>query len=171
MATEYGKRLKQARLHAGLNQVQLGKVTGISQSTISTAERLGNGSTDTAAYAKACGVSAHWLETGQGEMLPATAAANLSAPSGFLTANASASTHALARMDKAQPAINIEAAIDAIANALMRLDPLARAGPQAYLASLCAAPERADLRKMICTALEPPATHKDQPETGARRAA
>ncbi len=105
MATEYGNRLKKARLHAGLNQVQLGKVTGISQSTISTAERLGNGSTDTAVYAKACGVSAHWLETGDGEMLAATATATLAAPSSTLAATGSASNQPLARIQQAQAAI------------------------------------------------------------------
>jgi len=68
MATEYGKRLRQARKHAGLNQTAAAKKTGIPQSTISTAERLGNGSGDTPIYAKAYGVSAHWLATGEGVM-------------------------------------------------------------------------------------------------------
>lgn len=68
MATEYGKRLRQARKHAKLNQTAAAKKTGIPQSTISTAERLGNGSGETPVYAKAYGVSAHWLATGEGEM-------------------------------------------------------------------------------------------------------
>lgn len=71
MATEYGTRLRAARKHAGYSQVELSKLTGIAQSTISTAEREGNGSADTPVYAKACGVDAHWLATGEGEMLPA----------------------------------------------------------------------------------------------------
>lgn len=70
MATEYGSRLKKARNHAGLTQVELSKKTGIPQSTISTAERIGNGSGETPVYAQACGVDALWLATGNGEMLP-----------------------------------------------------------------------------------------------------
>jgi len=88
MATEYGNRLRQARKHAGLNQTQLAKKTGLAQSTISSAERLGNGSTDNAVYAKACGVSAHWLETGDGEMLATTGTAALTPPPPSVTASA-----------------------------------------------------------------------------------
>lgn len=69
MATEYGQRLRAARKHAGLTQEEAGKRTGIAQSTISTAERVGNGSADTPVYAKAYGVDSHWLATGEGEML------------------------------------------------------------------------------------------------------
>jgi len=69
MATEYGQRLRAARKHAGLTQEQAGERTGIAQSTISTAERGGHGSADTPVYAKAYGVDAHWLATGQGAML------------------------------------------------------------------------------------------------------
>lgn len=74
MATEFGERLRAARKHAGLTQAELAVRTGIAQSTISTAERMGNGSSDTPIYAKACGVDPHWLATGDGDMLmtPAT---------------------------------------------------------------------------------------------------
>lgn len=75
MATEYGMRLRAARKHANLTQVKLSELTGIAQSTISTAEREGNGSSDTPVYAKECGVDAHWLATGKGEMLPSAAPA------------------------------------------------------------------------------------------------
>lgn len=68
MSTEYGLRLRAARQRAGLTQGELSKRTGIPQSTISTAERLGNGSSETPVYAKACGVDAHWLATGEGAM-------------------------------------------------------------------------------------------------------
>lgn len=74
MNSDYGLRLREARKHAGLTQVGLSKLTGIPQSTISTAERLGHGSAETPIYAKACGVDAHWLATGEGVMLPAAAA-------------------------------------------------------------------------------------------------
>lgn len=69
MNTEYGNRLRTARTHAKLTQVQLSEKTGIPQSTISTAERLGRGSAETTSYALACGVSALWLATGHGGML------------------------------------------------------------------------------------------------------
>lgn len=68
MSTEYGDRLKAARQHAGLSQVELSKLTGIAQSTISTAERIGRGSTDTTLFAKVCRVDSHWLATGEGSM-------------------------------------------------------------------------------------------------------
>ena len=69
MNTEYGKRLAAARRHAGMTQMQASKTTGIPQSTISTAERLGNKSMDTVRYASAYGVSPGWLDSGDGEMV------------------------------------------------------------------------------------------------------
>lgn len=79
MATEYGKRLKQARKHAKLTQVALFEKTGIPQSTISTAEREGQGSRETAVYADACGVNALWLASGKGGMLDGVAGQKTSA--------------------------------------------------------------------------------------------
>ena len=70
MTTEYGKRLRAARKHANLTQMKLSELTGIPQSSISTAERESKGSADTPVFAKACGIDAHWLATGEGEMLP-----------------------------------------------------------------------------------------------------
>jgi len=67
--TEFGERLWSARKHAGLTQKQVEKLTGIPQSTSSTAERAGDSSTDTAVYAKLYCVNAHWLATGEGDML------------------------------------------------------------------------------------------------------
>lgn len=72
MATDYGKRLRLARKHAKLTQVKLSELTKIPQSTISTAEREGHGSGDTPVYARACGVNALWLATGEGNMLDQT---------------------------------------------------------------------------------------------------
>ena len=69
MATEYGSRLRQARKHAKLTQMGLSKKTGIPQSTISSAERDGQGSGETPVYAAACGVDPLWLGTGRGSML------------------------------------------------------------------------------------------------------
>lgn len=70
MATEYGKRLRLARLHAKLTQNELSKKTGVGQSTISTAEREGAGSRETPKFAQACGVDVYWLANGDGSMLP-----------------------------------------------------------------------------------------------------
>ena len=69
MATDYGKRLKLARKHAKLTQVQLSAKTGIPQSTISSSEVGGSGSSETPMYADACGVNPLWLATGDGDML------------------------------------------------------------------------------------------------------
>jgi transcriptional regulator with XRE-family HTH domain len=70
MATEYGKRLRLARKFAKLTQEGLRDRTGIPQSTISTAEREGYGSSDTPIYARVCGVDTMWLTTGEGAMIP-----------------------------------------------------------------------------------------------------
>lgn len=70
MATEYGIRLQLAMRTAGLNQKALIKVTGMAQSSVSSAMNRGSGSADTPKLAKACGVSALWLATGEGEMIP-----------------------------------------------------------------------------------------------------
>lgn len=69
MATEFGKRLRMAREHAGLTQTQLADLAGLAQSTIGTAEATGNGSRKTTQIATICGVSATWLATGEGPML------------------------------------------------------------------------------------------------------
>lgn len=72
METTYGLRLKQAYKHAGLTQVQLASAAGLSQAAISEACRVGTGSAYTVQFARACGVDAFWLATGDGEMEPAT---------------------------------------------------------------------------------------------------
>ena len=53
-----------------MTQVEASKASGIPQSTISTSERESHGSSETPVYAKLYGVDAHWLATGEGEMLP-----------------------------------------------------------------------------------------------------
>lgn len=81
MATEYGKRLRQARIDAGLTQEAAALKTGIGQSTISTAERMGAGSAETPVYAEAYGVNALWLAKGTGEKKATHAALTLQTPS------------------------------------------------------------------------------------------
>jgi SOS-response transcriptional repressor LexA len=78
MATEYGTRLKTARNRLKLTQKQLEKLTGIAQSTISTAEKHGHGSTETTVLALALKVDPHWLATGEGEMEPKGSLARVS---------------------------------------------------------------------------------------------
>ena len=68
MATDYGKRLVRAMEYAGINQKELVRRTGLKQSTVSSAINRSKGSSDTPAYAVACGVSALWLSIGDGEM-------------------------------------------------------------------------------------------------------
>lgn len=69
MTTDFGKRLKEARKHAGLTQAQLAKKVGIGQSTIAELERSGNGSSYVSTMAVTMRVSPLWLEKGTGEML------------------------------------------------------------------------------------------------------
>jgi transcriptional regulator with XRE-family HTH domain len=65
----FGGRLTLARKRLGLTQHALSKLTGIAQATIGSAETKGRGSLYCARLAKALGVNALWLESGQGEML------------------------------------------------------------------------------------------------------
>jgi transcriptional regulator with XRE-family HTH domain len=67
MRSEFGKRLVQAREDAGLSQEELCRLAGMAQSTLATAESSGSGSRNTAQLARACGVSAYWLATGEGK--------------------------------------------------------------------------------------------------------
>lgn len=131
MATEYGNRLRIARKKAGLTQIELSKVTGIAQSTISTAEREGYGSGETPVYAKVCGVSALWLATGEGPMEPVTATANITLP-GF-TVTATGSNQAPALIGRAGRAIEL---IDLENNpdypAIRRVNITAKAGVTGY---------------------------------------
>jgi transcriptional regulator with XRE-family HTH domain len=67
--TDFGQRLKQARQHAKLTQKQLAPLSGVTQGTLSELETKAYGSANTVQLAAACGVNAHWLATGEGEML------------------------------------------------------------------------------------------------------
>jgi SOS-response transcriptional repressor LexA len=67
---EYKDRIKAARRHAKLTQAQLGDLVGIDQASVSDLERgRSQRSSYNASIAKACGVSAIWLESGAGSML------------------------------------------------------------------------------------------------------
>lgn len=68
--SDFGDRIKRARKFAKLPQVKLCKMVGMSQGSLSELENTGMSSTFTVQIARACGVDAHWLATGEGEMLP-----------------------------------------------------------------------------------------------------
>lgn len=71
MLETVGSRLKKARKYAGLTQVELAKKSGSKQGAISDLEGGRNeSSTKLVEMAQAMGVSADWLATGKGEMIP-----------------------------------------------------------------------------------------------------
>lgn len=78
MATEYGKRLRTARKHAGLTQEKLASLVGVGQSAIAGLERIGHGSAYTHQIATECNVNPLWLATGEGQMeMPASELSHL----------------------------------------------------------------------------------------------
>jgi DNA-binding XRE family transcriptional regulator len=144
MATEYGSRLKQSRKHAGFTQVELSKKTGIPQSTISTAEREGNGSGETPVYAQACGVNALWLANGTGEMLD-----------GKNTSN-----NPVVPVNQAPVAMNnaaLNTALETLCAALNQVDPAMRDALLGTLTSLAKSPGNAQLKDALLTILTPAA--------------
>ena len=72
MSTEFGARLKQARKHAGLTQMELAKLVGVSQGTISELEKIGYGSAYAYQIAINCDVFPRWLTEGAGPMTGST---------------------------------------------------------------------------------------------------
>jgi SOS-response transcriptional repressor LexA len=69
----FADRLKARRKEIGLSQVDLARVSGVSQTTISDIERGRNdGSGRILDLAKALGCRPEWLEKGTGQMLPIT---------------------------------------------------------------------------------------------------
>ena len=68
---EFKDRLRKARIEKNISQVELGRLTGESQSKIAALESGRNKKpTNTVQLAEILGVSAYWLETGKGEMHP-----------------------------------------------------------------------------------------------------
>ena len=71
---EFKDRLRKARIEKNISQVELGRLTGESQSKIAALESGRNKKpTNTVQLAEILGVSAYWLETGKGEMHPSPA--------------------------------------------------------------------------------------------------
>lgn len=67
--TEFGARLSAARLHAGKTRKEVCAALELGNSTVHDAETIALGSKHTPRFARLFGVSAHWLATGQGQML------------------------------------------------------------------------------------------------------
>jgi transcriptional regulator with XRE-family HTH domain len=63
--TPFGRRMRQARLDAGLTQVTVAQKAGISQSTLSDIETASNGSSYTPVLAALYHADAHYLATGR----------------------------------------------------------------------------------------------------------
>jgi phage repressor protein C with HTH and peptisase S24 domain len=66
-----GERVKMRRMELGMSQDKLAQLAGLTQPTISALEKnRANTSGSLASIASALGVSALWLETGMGDMVP-----------------------------------------------------------------------------------------------------
>ena len=67
----YGERVRQARIHKGLTQVELAAMIGATAAAVSRMEVIDKcqGSRFTCRIATACGVDPLWLETGGGSMI------------------------------------------------------------------------------------------------------
>lgn len=98
--TEFGSRVIQARKHAKLTQHGLSAATGIKQSTIAEMEVSGQSSLMTPQIAKACGVDAYWLATGDGSMLERQAESDEKDEEGRLADALAVLVETLQRADK-----------------------------------------------------------------------
>lgn len=83
MAMKYADRLKAARKHAKITQLELAEKLGITQTSISDLER-GKSVSSSYSYqiAKICGVNPGWLVEGKGTMLDEAGVAGVSEPRG-----------------------------------------------------------------------------------------
>jgi len=106
MRSEFGQRLRTARTRAGMTQSKIAELVGMKQATYSELEKIGQGSAFTPAIADKFGVAVNWLAYGAGEMLPATATVNITAPSPTLVATVSASKQPISSAVPAQVATN-----------------------------------------------------------------
>jgi len=126
----YGKRLDQALDYAKKSRKELAHHLGCAPQTIGiviTGAGKAERKLSTDNHSKAVEflrINGEWLLTGAGEMLPATATVNLTAPSPTLVATGSASNQAVALIQQAQTAINVEylpVELQVICNAFSKL--------------------------------------------------
>lgn len=65
--SDFGARLRAARLDADVSQEDLAKAAGLAQSSVTELERSGQGSAAVTRMARKLNVDAHWLATGEGD--------------------------------------------------------------------------------------------------------
>lgn len=82
--SEFARRMRAARLHAGVSQKDAAEAIGIKQPTLSVLELDANKSAHTAKAAQVYGVSATWLQDGTGQMLDGVS--KLSARASYIAA-------------------------------------------------------------------------------------
>lgn len=124
-----------------MTQIEASKASGIPQSTISTSERESHGSAETTVYAKIYGVNAHWLATGEGEMLPCDATIQTS---GTTTATGTGSV------------ISLEQALAVVAARLNILTSSAREQAAQHLQTLARAPDSKKAIDAVLNAMDNP---------------
>lgn len=127
--------MKEARRHAGLTQKQLAPLAEMSQSNLSELETVAHGSSKTPQLAAACNVNAHWLATGEGQMLDLAAPASPRLPS---------------------PELSAPALVDRLVALLNALPDAARDIAAQRLATLAHAPDSQLARSGVELALTPP---------------
>lgn len=155
MTTDFAKRLKEARSHAGLTQEQLADAADMSQSAIGDLESKRHGSRRTATLASVCGVSALWLESGEGPMSADAAARQRQLPQGMRQYPVLSFTQARARCEGADAAegteepLGIEVASD-------------NASPQAFFVRLDDLSMSPEFRPGDCLLVDP----QRQPQPG-----
>ena len=66
--SDFGARLRAARLDADVSQEDLAKAAGLAQSSVTELERSGQGSAAVTRMARKLNVDAHWLATGEGDL-------------------------------------------------------------------------------------------------------
>jgi len=156
----FAKRAKDRRTDLGLNQTQVAKLAGLKQPDVSKIE-LGKiqQTTEILALARALKCNPDWLATGDGEMLPATATVNLTAPSATLVATATVQNHPLALAVPAQVATNNVASLDhalgSLAAYLAQADDDTRTAAGGLLLALSKQPDNPAMMAALTALLTP----------------
>jgi len=156
----FAKRAKDRRTDLGLNQTQVAKLAGLKQPDVSKIE-LGKiqQTTEILALARALKCNPDWLATGDGEMLPATATVNLTAPSATLVATATVQNQPLTLAVPAQAATNNVASLDhalgSLAAYLAQADDDTRTAAGGLLLALSKQPDNPAMMAALTALLTP----------------